>query len=502
MDQPILSLNSISKSFPGVQALDSVNLEVYPGEIHALVGENGAGKSTLMRIISGASSKDSGSMKWRGYEVDIKTPIEAQNLGIAMIHQELALIPYIDIGKNIFLGREPQGKIPGLIDWSNLYQASSDILDSLGLNISPRTIIKDLSIAQQQMIEVAKSLSMDASLLVMDEPTSALTDREVETLFEQMSRLRSEGVSIIFISHRLEEVYRVADKVTVLRDGRWIGTHPADSLSENEIVKMMVGRELVASKTHESHSTDVSVLRLNDVHTSGIVRGVSLDLKEGEILGIAGLVGAGRTELLEAIFGVRHITQGQILLEGEQIELDSPSKAIHSGVGFVPEDRKAQGLFLNMGVRQNIVLAALDTLTRLGIVLRTRANALTSSLIKQLDIRPPNQQQRVRNLSGGNQQKVVIARWLALEPRVLLLDEPTRGIDVGAKSEIHALLDQMAKTGVAILMVSSELPEILSVCDRILVMREGRLMLETEPDSTTQDEIMRVAAGTIHGNNR
>lgn len=502
MDQPILSLNSISKSFPGVQALDSVNLEVYPGEIHALVGENGAGKSTLMRIISGASSKDSGSMKWRGYEVDIKAPIEAQNLGIAMIHQELALIPYIDIGKNIFLGREPQGKIPGLIDWSNLYQASSDILDSLGLNISPRTIIKDLSIAQQQMIEVAKSLSMDASLLVMDEPTSALTDREVETLFEQMSRLRSEGVSIIFISHRLEEVYRVADKVTVLRDGRWIGTHPADSLSENEIVKMMVGRELVASKTHESHSTDVSVLRLNDVHTSGIVRGVSLDLKEGEILGIAGLVGAGRTELLEAIFGVRHITQGQILLEGEQIELDSPSKAIHSGVGFVPEDRKAQGLFLNMGVRQNIVLAALDTLTRLGIVLRTRANALTSSLIKQLDIRPPNQQQRVRNLSGGNQQKVVIARWLALEPRVLLLDEPTRGIDVGAKSEIHALLDQMAKTGVAILMVSSELPEILSVCDRILVMREGRLMLETEPDSTTQDEIMRVAAGTINGNNR
>ena len=502
MDQPILSLNSISKSFPGVQALDSVNLEVYPGEIHALVGENGAGKSTLMRIISGASSKDSGSMKWRGYEVDIKTPIEAQNLGIAMIHQELALIPYIDVGKNIFLGREPQGKIPGLIDWSNLYQASSDILDSLGLNISPRTIIKDLSIAQQQMIEVAKSLSMDASLLVMDEPTSALTDREVETLFEQMSRLRSEGVSIIFISHRLEEVYRVADKVTVLRDGRWIGTHPADSLSENEIVKMMVGRELVASKTHESHSTDVSVLRLNDVHTSGIVRGVSLDLKEGEILGIAGLVGAGRTELLEAIFGVRHITQGQILLEGEQIELDSPSKAIHSGVGFVPEDRKAQGLFLNMGVRQNIVLAALDTLTRLGIVLRTRANALTSSLIKQLDIRPPNQQQRVRNLSGGNQQKVVIARWLALEPRVLLLDEPTRGIDVGAKSEIHALLDQMAKTGVAILMVSSELPEILSVCDRILVMREGRLMLETEPDSTTQDEIMRVAAGTINGNNR
>ena len=502
MDQPILSLNSISKSFPGVQALDSVNLEVYPGEIHALVGENGAGKSTLMRIISGASSKDSGSMQWKGYEVDIKTPIEAQNLGIAMIHQELALIPYIDVGKNIFLGREPQGKIPGLIDWSNLYQASSDILDSLGLNISPRTIIKDLSIAQQQMIEVAKSLSMDASLLVMDEPTSALTDREVETLFEQMSRLRSEGVSIIFISHRLEEVYRVADKVTVLRDGRWIGTHPADSLSENEIVKMMVGRELVASKTHESHSTDVSVLRLNDVHTSGIVRGVSLDLKEGEILGIAGLVGAGRTELLEAIFGVRHITQGQILLEGEQIELDSPSKAIHSGVGFVPEDRKAQGLFLNMGVRQNIVLAALDTLTRLGIVLRTRANALTSSLIKQLDIRPPNQQQRVRNLSGGNQQKVVIARWLALEPRVLLLDEPTRGIDVGAKSEIHALLDQMAKTGVAILMVSSELPEILSVCDRILVMREGRLMLETEPDSTTQDEIMRVAAGTINGNNR
>jgi ribose transport system ATP-binding protein len=502
MVQPILSLKSISKSFPGVQALDTVNLDVYPGEVHALVGENGAGKSTLMRIISGASPKDSGIMLWNGREVNIQSPIEAQNLGIAMIHQELALIPYIDVGKNIFLGREPGNNVPGLIDWTSLYDAAEGVLGSLGLTINPKTIVKDLTIAQQQMVEVAKALSMNASLLVMDEPTSALTDREVETLFDQMSRLRNEGVSIIFISHRLEEVNRIADKITVLRDGQWIGTHPADSISENEIVKMMVGRELDDRVSRESHATDKSILELKDFHTSGIVRDVSLDLKQGEILGIAGLVGAGRTELLEAIFGIRQVTNGDIYLGGERIEIDNPAKAIKNGIGFIPEDRKAQGLFLNMGVRQNIVLAALNFLTRFGVVLQKRTKELATSLVEQLDIRTPGLGQKVRNLSGGNQQKVVIARWLALEPRILLLDEPTRGIDVGAKTEIHTLLDQMAQTGVGILMVSSELPEILSVCDRLLVMREGRILLETVPEKTTQDEVMKIAAGSFNGNNR
>jgi ribose transport system ATP-binding protein len=502
MVQPILSMKSISKSFPGVQALDGVNLDVYPGEVHALVGENGAGKSTLMRIIGGVSPKDHGTVLWNGREVNIQNPSEAQNLGIAMIHQELALIPYIDVGKNIFLGREPGLTIPGVIDWTSLYHAASDVLDSLGLTINPKTIINELTIAQQQMVEIAKALSMNASLLVMDEPTSALTDREVETLFDQMSRLRNEGVSIIFISHRLGEVHRVADTITVLRDGQWIGTHPADSLSENEIVKMMVGRELDERESRESRTTERVVLELKQVHTSGIVRDVSLKLKRGEILGIAGLVGAGRTELLEAIFGIRQVTEGEFYLEGEQIKIDKPSEAILDGIGFIPEDRKAQGLFLNMGVRQNIVLAALNILTRFGLILQKRANALAKSLIEQLDIRTPGLGQKVRNLSGGNQQKVVIARWLALEPRVLLLDEPTRGIDVGAKSEIHSLLDRMAQSGVGILMVSSELPEILSVCDRILVMREGRILLETVPEHTTQDEIMKVAAGTFNGNNR
>jgi ribose transport system ATP-binding protein len=470
--------------------------------VHALVGENGAGKSTLMRIISGASPKDSGIMLWNGREVNIQSPIEAQNLGIAMIHQELALIPYIDVGKNIFLGREPGNNVPGLIDWTSLYDAAEGVLGSLGLTINPKTIVKDLTIAQQQMVEVAKALSMNASLLVMDEPTSALTDREVETLFDQMSRLRNEGVSIIFISHRLEEVNRIADKITVLRDGQWIGTHPADSISENEIVKMMVGRELDDRVSRKSHATDKSILELKDFHTSGIVRDVSLDLKQGEILGIAGLVGAGRTELLEAIFGIRQVTNGDIYLGGERIEIDNPAKAIKNGIGFIPEDRKAQGLFLNMGVRQNIVLAALNFLTRFGVVLQKRTKELATSLVEQLDIRTPGLGQKVRNLSGGNQQKVVIARWLALEPRILLLDEPTRGIDVGAKTEIHTLLDQMAQTGVGILMVSSELPEILIVCDRLLVMREGRILLETVPEKTTQDEVMKIAAGSFNGNNR
>ncbi len=361
--------------------------------------------------------------------------------------------------------------------------------------------MNELTIAQKQMIEVVKALSLDASLIVMDEPTSALTEREVETLFDQMHRLRQEGVSTIFISHRLEEVFRVADRLTVLRDGRLIGTSVIGDVREDEVVTMMVGRELAREGRRTPKSTDELVLQVEHLQCGEMVHDVSFGLRRGEILGIAGLVGAGRTALLEAIFGSRRIKQGSFFLDGDRVEISSPAKAIRLGIGFVSEDRKAQGLFMNMAVRNNIVMSALKFLTRFGVVLRQATGRLAQTMVDRLDIRTPSLQQRVRNLSGGNQQKVIMARWLALEPKVLLLDEPTRGIDVGAKSEIHSLLDRMVTSGVAILMVSSELPEVLSICDRILVMREGKIVAELDPMVATQDDVMRAAAGSRSDNN-
>ncbi len=495
-ERSLLTMQNVSKAFPGVQALDKVTFEVLPGEIHALVGENGAGKSTLMRVLSGAAPPDSGAIIWKGEPVTIHSPADAQALGISMIHQELAIIPYLDIGTNIYLGREPMSGVPGVIDWGKLHEMAAELLGRLGLQLDSRVIVGDLTIAQQQMVEVAKALSLEASLIVMDEPTSALTEREVETLFDQMTNLREQGVSVVFISHRLEEVFRIADRLTVLRDGQLINTLPLKGLSEDEVVTMMVGRELTLDIDREEQVEAEAILSVEDLHCGVEVRGVSFELRRGEILGLAGLVGAGRTALVEAIFGAHRITQGSIWVEGVPVEIESPAHAIRLGLGFVPEDRKAQGLFLNMAVGQNIVMASLDSLSPLGVLRQRAAQRIADSLVERLDIRTPGLRQRVRNLSGGNQQKVIIARWLALEPKVLILDEPTRGIDVGAKAEIHALLSQMASSGVGVLMVSSELPEILGVSDRVLVMREGRLVAELDPRTATQDEVMRAAAGS------
>ncbi len=501
-DNHLLVMQSIGKSFPGVRALDDVTLEIAPGEIHALVGENGAGKSTLMRILSGADRPDSGAIFWHGEEVQINTPSDAQTLGISMIHQELAVIPYLDAAKNIFLGREPRGILPGQINWSKLYRQAEEQLGRLGLDFDPRTPVNSLTIAQQQMVEVTKALSMNAALIVMDEPTSALTERETEALFGQMVRLRDQGVSIIFISHRLEEVFRVADRLTVLRDGKFIGTRQIAELSPDDVVTMMVGRELTGeSRQDTSITTEEVIFEIIDLHDEEEVRGVSIQLKKGEILGISGLVGAGRTALAELIFGARLSTKGRMVFKGQEIKLKKPAQAIDLGMGFVPEDRKAQGLFLNMAVRQNVVMASLNNLTRFGFVHKKGVDEITSKLVKSLDIRTSGFSQRAGTLSGGNQQKVVISRWLALEPDLLILDEPTRGIDVGAKAEIHALLRNMADEGVSILMISSELPEILSVSDRIVVMRDGKIVAEFDPIETTQDEIMHAAAGSKNGNN-
>lgn len=493
---PLLQMRGISKAFPGVQALQSVDLTVHPGEILALVGENGAGKSTLMKVLNGVYGADAGEILWQGQAATIHSPHDAQRLGISMIHQELALIPYLDAGKNIYLGREPAGRLPGTVNWRSLYRQAQADLDRLGLEVSVRTPVRFFPIAQQQMIEVAKALSMDARLIVMDEPTSSLTDREVETLFGQMRALRAQGVAVIFISHRLEEVLHIADRVTVLRDGQLVDTRPVSELSTDDIIRMMVGREM--GQIFERRSTppaDEVVLEVRGLGRGERVRDVSFALRKGEILGVAGLVGAGRTELAEAIFGARPATAGTILLDGQPLRIRRPQEAIRSGIGFVPEDRKRQGLFLRMSVAANVVMAALRRLTH-GLFIRwARVEQITSDFVTRLDIRTPSTAQRVRNLSGGNQQKVVIAKWLTLDPKVLILDEPTRGIDVGAKAEIYRLMNQLAERGVGILMISSELPEVMGISDRILVMHEGRLAGIFDARTATEDALMNAATG-------
>ncbi|HEC21734.1 MAG TPA: sugar ABC transporter ATP-binding protein [Chloroflexi bacterium] len=495
-----LRMEHVSKAFPGVQALEDVTFEVARGEIHALVGENGAGKSTLMKILTGALLPDEGHIVLRGQPVNISNPSDAQALGISMIHQELALIPYLTVGQNIFLGREPEAKLPGFIDWGSLYREAQALLDRLNVEVNARTEVSNLSIAQQQMVEVAKALSLNADLIAMDEPTSALTRRETEVLFELMRSLKSQGVSIIFISHRLEEVFQVADRVTVLRDGRLIGTAPISELDEDQVVHMMVGRDLGEMYPKAQTERQEVVLEAINLEDGKELRGVSLKLHRGEIVGVAGLIGAGRTALAETLFGVRPVTAGEIRIEGKPVKIGSPQRAIEMGMGLVPEDRKLQGLFLNMAVRENIVLSAIRKVSAWGFVKFREAERLAGEFVRKLGIRTPSLRQRVRNLSGGNQQKVIIARWLTLQPRILILDEPTRGIDVGAKAEIHALMSQLAQQGVGVLMISSELPEVLGVSDRIIVMHEGRITGRFTREEATQDSIMRAATGGKENN--
>ena len=407
----------------------------------------------------------------------------------------LWLIPYLTVGQNIFLGREPRGFLPGFIDWRELYGRAQALLDQFGLDIDARTEVRFLSIAEQQMAEVAKALSLNADLIAMDEPTSSLTERETEVLFDLMRSLRDEGVSLIFISHRLSEIFEVCDRITVLRDGKLIGTAPTAELTEDEVVSMMVGREIDEMFPRTATERGRVVLEVSGLSDGDELQSVSFKLHSGEILGVAGLVGAGRTALAETLFGIRHPVAGEVRIEGERVTINSPQKAIELGMGFVPEDRKQQGLFLNMAVRENIVISDLGEVTSWGFLKFREVERLAQDYVNRLDVRTPSLRQRVRNLSGGNQQKVVIARWLTLQPRVLILDEPTRGIDVGTKAEIYHLLNQLARQGVAVLVISSELPEVLGISDRILVMHEGRITATLNRDEATQDAIMRAATG-------
>ncbi|MGB9856890.1 MAG: sugar ABC transporter ATP-binding protein [Dictyoglomaceae bacterium] len=488
----LLKMEKISKSFPGVKALDQVDLEVYKGEILALVGENGAGKSTLMKILTGVYQKDEGRIILKGKEINPQNPHEAQKLGISIIYQEFNLAPNLDIATNIFLGNEPKkGKIIKIFDYKKAYKESLKLLGLLGLDLPPDTLVKDLTVAEQQMIEIAKALAQKSELIIMDEPTSALAGREVKNLFEIMRKLKSENISIIFITHRLEEVFEIADRIIVLRDGKRVGELPAQRDKYDDVVRMMVGRE-VRVIPKPSTKTEETILEVRNL-SSKKVKNISFELKKGEVLGIAGLVGAGRTEIIRAIFGADSIISGEIYLEGKRIEIKSPKDAVRYKIGLVPEDRKLQGLILDMAVHENISLPSLRYLFPNGILRRKLEYNLAEYFVQKLQIKTPSISQKVVNLSGGNQQKVVLSKWLALKPKILILDEPTRGIDVGAKAEIHKLIGEMAQDGIGIILISSELPEILALSDRIIVISKGRITAEISKEEATQERIMQYA---------
>ena len=492
---PRLQLEHISKSFPGVQAVQDVSLSVMPGEVLALAGENGAGKSTLMNVLNGVIQADSGTIRLDGQTVTIASPRHALDLGITMIHQELALIPQLTVGQNIFLGREPRRGARGLIDWKKLYANAQFEIDRLGLPLSARSKISDLSIAQQQLVEIAKALSYRARLIALDEPTSALTEHEAETLFNLVRSLRAQGVSLIYISHRLEEIFALSDRAAVMRDGRLVGVAPTAELDSEKIVQWMVGRELKEFYPKANAAQGEVILKAVGLKRGQDLAGVDLELRRGEIVGLAGLVGAGRTFVARALFGADRLEAGQIFIDGQPVHIRSPRDAVRLGIGLVPEDRKTQGVFLGQSVRSNVGVGLFGKFSRWGWLIYRRLEQAVKEMIQRLGVRTPSSAQRVRNLSGGNQQKVVIARWLALNPKVLILDEPTRGIDVAAKADVHALMNDLAAQGMAILMVSSELPEVLGVSDRVLVMRAGRIVGEFTRAEATQDKIMRAATG-------
>ena len=492
---PLLEMRGIVKTYPGVKALDGVDFSVLPGEVHALIGENGAGKSTLMKILAGADTKDTGHITINGTELLISSPQEAMRYGISIIYQEFNLVPYMNAAENIFLGREPVGTVPGMIDFAKMYADAERIIQELGVRLNVRTPINQLSVAQQQMVEIAKATSRKSTIIAMDEPSATLTDHELENLFALIRRLKNEGVSIIYISHRLEEIFEIADRVTVLRDGCLVETKNVVDTDRDDIIHMMVGRELKEKIPKVSAEIRDVALTLKNIVRTGVLHDISFEVKRGEVLGLAGLVGAGRTEVARAIFGADPIDSGEILIDGELVAINSPRDAIQLGIGLVTEDRKSLGLVLGMAVRENVSLANLGILSRLGFINRRKEKAVADEYIEDLLIKTPSMEQAVQNLSGGNQQKVVLAKWLFTKSKVLIFDEPTRGIDVGAKIEIYQLMNKLAESGVAIIMISSELPEILGMSDRILVMHEGSIAGELSREEATQEKIMHLATG-------
>jgi ribose transport system ATP-binding protein len=494
--QPLLRLEGISKSFPGVRALHNVHMEVRRGEVHALLGENGAGKSTLMKILSGAYTRDSGEIIWEGRPIVIHNPREAQDLGIGIIYQEFNLVPQLSIAENVWISREPfRNRALQWLDWKEMRRATQALLDELHLDLDPRRPVAGLGVAQQQMVEIAKALSLDAKLLIMDEPTSALTDTEIKQLFTVIRRLKARGVAVVFISHHMDEVFQICDRGTVLRDGEYIATVDLAGLTEDDIIRRMVGRNLDQQYPKQAAKRGEEALRVERLNRAGLLHDINFSAYTGEILGIAGLVGAGRTELMHAVFGADPIDSGQIVIFGKETAVKSPQTAIRSGMGLLPEDRKQQGLVLLLSVLHNMSMASLDKLTSRLLLRLGDERKQADGFVEKLRIATPSVNQQVQFLSGGNQQKVVLAKWLASQSKILIFDEPTRGIDVGAKVEVYNLMNSLVENGVAVIMVSSEMPELLGMSDRILVMHEGRITAELSRQEATQEKILAAAMG-------
>ncbi len=490
-----LKLTNISKSFAGVHALRGVHLELCPGEVHALLGENGAGKSTLVKVMTGVHRPDSGEIYLDGERIELTEPRQATERGISAIYQELSIFPDLDIAENIFIGRQPT-LAGGLVEWGKLYRDAERLLGALGVRMNVRTKARSLSVAQQQMVEIARALSVNARVLIMDEPTSALTLNEVADLFQIVRRLRAQGTAVLFISHRLEELFEIADRVTVLRDGAYVDTRAMDGVTKDELIRMMVGRPVDELFPKTAAAPGEVVLRVNDLARKGAFRGVSFELHKGEILGMAGLVGAGRTEVSQALFGVAPADAGTIEIAGQAVRIANPRQAMRLGLALVPEDRQHHGLVLPMDITDNVVMPVLSRFTRHGWVTASGARRAAYEAAAQLEVKATSVWQRVRELSGGNQQKVVLSKWLTTRPRILILDEPTRGIDIGTKAAVHKLMSDLAGQGIAILMISSELPEVLGMSDRILVMHEGRVTGLFSRSEATQEAIMRAATQT------
>ena len=513
----VLEMRGISKQFPGVVALDKVSFDLRRGEVHALLGENGAGKSTLANILAGVYAKDGGEIFLEGQRVEIKNPYHAKCLGISMIHQELNLVPHLSVAENIFVDFPARLSRWGFVRWKALRSEAKSLLDSLGVDLDPTAPVASLGIALQQMVEVAKALAVDSRIIVMDEPTSTLTEREIEKLFRTIRDLKGKGVAIVYISHRLDELKEIGDRATVLRDGKKVGTIDVPSTDPQDLIRMMIGRELGERFPKTATKAGREILRVEGLTRGEAFRDISFSLREGEILGIAGLVGAGRTELVRALFGADRVERGSFHWFGQQIRLRSPADALRLGVrlfsgsgqtdlgspldamrlglGLLPEDRKSQGLILKLSVQENVSITplTLGRLTRWGIIQKQQERELARKSVSALKIKTPSLGQAVRNLSGGNQQKVVLAKWTSIKPKLLIFDEPTRGIDVGAKIEVYQLMTELTREGVGIIMVSSELPEILGMSDRVLVLHEGRLTGELSRTEATEEKIMELA---------
>ncbi len=498
MTEPLLRMTLISKRFPGVQALDNVGLEVLPGEVHALLGENGAGKSTLLKVLSGAQQPDSGTIEFGGQRLTMTSPHDAQRRGIVTIYQEFTLAPNMTIAENVFIGREPGTGV--FVNWRKMAEETRSITTQLGLQLRPMSIVRNLNIAEQQMVEIARALSMKSRLIVMDEPTSALSSNEVAKLFRIIRDLKAQGLSIIFVTHRVEEVMQICDRYTVLRDGRLVGSGSIADTSIDNIIRLMVGRQVNAlfARREKTDPGEV-VLSVEGLTRRGnaqdrnasVLAEVCFKARRGEVLGIAGLVGAGRTEMARAVFGADPFDSGRVSIDGRQVHIGSPRDAIRYGIGLVPEDRKQQALFLALAVRINLTMASHDRISRWGMFMDEEAErAMVEEYRKKLNIRMASPEQLIASLSGGNQQKVTLARWLALRPKVLIVDEPTRGIDIGAKVEVHNLLFEMASSGISVIAISSELPEVLAISDRIVTMREGRVTGEINGEDANEEILL------------